>query len=142
MSTRIRPLDRSMQLTHEWLHLVQEELKWPDEERIYDATKSVLRAIRDRLPFEEAHQLAAQFPMILTGVYFEGYDPSGKPLKIRTSEEFYGEVRKHFGDNPLNAEEATKAVIKMLQTKVTDEMENVKGNMPDDIKKIFTEAME
>jgi len=125
----------------EWLNIVQEELKWPDEERIYDATKAVLQALRDRLPMEEAHELAAQLPMLMKGFYFDGYDPSDKPLTIRNREEFFELVREHFGDQPLDAEKATKAVLSMLYQKLSGgELEDVKGNMPDDIQGLFTAA--
>ncbi|MFP3951157.1 MAG: DUF2267 domain-containing protein [Candidatus Bathyarchaeia archaeon] len=141
MSTSVRSLDSTIQTTMEWLNIVQEELKWPDEERVYDATKAVLQALRDRLPIEEAHEFAAQLPMLMKGIYFDGYDPTDKPLKIRSREEFLERVRKNFGNQPLDAEKATKAVLRMLYKKLSGgELEDIKGNMPNDIKGLFTAA--
>jgi uncharacterized protein (DUF2267 family) len=123
----------------EWLNIVKDETKWPDEERIYDATKAVLQATRDRLPVEEAIQLSAQLPLLLKGVYFDGYDPSGKPMTIRDRDAFLELIRQYFGDQPLDAEFAAKAVYSMLYHKISEgEMEDIRGNMPDEIKGLFT----
>jgi uncharacterized protein (DUF2267 family) len=64
MSVGITSLDRSLTNSVEWLNDVQEELKWPDKNRVYSAIKAVLNTLRDFMTIEEAYQFVAQIPMI------------------------------------------------------------------------------
>jgi uncharacterized protein (DUF2267 family) len=140
MSAGIKPLDRSIQLTLEWLNEIQEEFKWPDKDRVYDATKAVLLATRDRLTIEEAHQFAAQIPMVMKGMFFDGYDPTDKPMLIRNRDKFLEHVRKHFGDRPLDSENAVRTVAKVLRKKISEgQYEDVVGSMPKEIQKLYLE---
>ena len=137
MSVGIPSLDRSLNNSVEWLNEVQEELKWPDKDRVYAATKAVLGTLRDCLTTEEVHQFAAQIPMVWIGMLFDEYDPSGKPERL-DRDEFLREVRQKFGPNPLDAEKATKAVAKVLKQKVSGgEYEDVVGLLSDDVKPLF-----
>jgi uncharacterized protein (DUF2267 family) len=140
MSAGIKPLDRSIQLTLEWLNEIQEEFKWPNKDRVYDATKAVLLATRDRLTIEEAHQFAAQIPMVMKGMFFDGYDPTDKPMLIRNRDKFLEHVRKHFGDRPLDSENAVRTVAKVLRKKISEgQYEDVVGSMPKEIQKLYLE---
>jgi len=137
MSVGIPSLDRSLNNSVEWLNDVQEELKWPDKDRVYAATKAVLGTLRDCITIEEAHQFAAQLPMVWIGMLFDGYDPSGKPIRL-DRDEFLREVRQKFGPNPLDAEKSTKAVAKVLKKRVSrGEYEDIVGLLSDDVKPLF-----
>jgi uncharacterized protein (DUF2267 family) len=57
VSTNISSLDRAVQNAVLWLNDIQTELQWEDKEVVYKATKAVLQAIRDRLPYEELFQI-------------------------------------------------------------------------------------
>ena len=49
--------------------------------------RATLHALRDRLTVEEAAQFAAQLPMLIRGFYYEGWNPTDKPVRygIETS---------------------------------------------------------
>lgn len=110
-----------------------------DENTVYVATRSVLQTLRDRLPVEEAVDLADELPMVMKGMYFEGYTASGKPIKLKNREEFFQMVEEKSFNLPIKTEEATKAVFHTLDKKLGGggEINQVKGNLPKDIQKLW-----
>jgi len=75
-----------------------QELQSEDRQLAYAALRATLHALRDRLTVEEAVQFGAQLPMLLRGMYYEGWTPSGKPLQ-EDREEFLAHIQEHFGSN-------------------------------------------
>ena len=122
--------------TNRVLKDIEQAYNWPKERRnqSYAALRAVLHALRDRLTVEEAAQLAAQLPMLIRGVYYEGWDPSQVPVKMNR-EEFLARVRREFpfevegGVEPL-----VQRVLQSLRRHITDgEWEDVKSTMPKDL---------
>ncbi len=70
-----------------FLHAVAYELNC-NTARAARATRSVLHALRDRLPSDEAIQFAQGLPMALKGIYIDQYDISDTPVVIRTPKKF------------------------------------------------------
>jgi uncharacterized protein (DUF2267 family) len=77
-----------------------DELGWEDAHKAYQALRLVLHTLRDRLTVEEAVQFAAQLPMLVRGFYYEGWAPTGNPLKHRHKQEFLSNIFYHFMDKP------------------------------------------
>ncbi len=70
---------------------------------------AILRAtLHDRLPVEETAQLAAQLPMLIRGLYFEGWDPTGKPVKERHREDFLGRMQREMERYDIDPERAAR----------------------------------
>jgi uncharacterized protein (DUF2267 family) len=141
-STKVASLDRSIQSSIEWFNEIKEELKWKDDERVYAATRVTLHTLRDRIIIDETFELAAQMPVLLKGIFFDGYDPSGKPLQIRDREKLFEEIQERFDKaSGLNGEVITRAVLKVLYRRVGEgEMDDIKDSMPDDIQGLFIAA--
>lgn len=59
-TTRVNNLDRSIDLTNVWLKDILDQLKWQSKSSAYQALRSTLHALRDRLRVEEAVQLTAR----------------------------------------------------------------------------------
>jgi uncharacterized protein (DUF2267 family) len=77
--------------------------------------------------------------MLIHGVYYEGWDPTGKPLRERHKEQFLGRIEQQFkGDHRMDSEEIVRAVFTMLANCVTDgEIEDVKFVLPADIRDLW-----
>jgi uncharacterized protein (DUF2267 family) len=135
--TGLRTFDHSLATTKEWLKDVQEEMGLSDMQQAFEITRAVLQTLRDRLTVEEAAHFASQLPMLLQGVYYHDWMPAGKPLKIRTRQQFFEMVaEKMMGKYP--PEEATKAVLYVLERRMSPgEMEDIKSMMPSDIKELW-----
>src|ERR1700754_110370 len=83
--------------TNRVLKEIESVYGWPKERRnqSYAALRAVLHALRDRLSVDKAAQLAAQFPMLIRGVYYDGWDPSRVPQRMKR-DEFLERVRREF----------------------------------------------
>lgn len=133
--------DHSVQTANEWLNEVNAHIG-PDQQRAYHALRAVLHALRDRLTVEEAADLAAQLPLLIRGIYYEGWVPAKTPVKQRSKEEFLDSVgEKLTSGPPMNPAEITRAVFAVLK-KRTDpgEIEDVAAMLPKDIRHLLEAA--
>ena len=140
-TTGLEVFDEPVQQTSIWLKEVMEELG-PDRKRAYRATRAVLHALRDRLVVEEAAHLGAQLPLLVRGIYYEGWKPSAVPTKERTAEEFLEKISDELHDvRPINAQKAAEAVFRVLSQHVTQgEIDDVKGMLPESIRKVWPQT--
>lgn len=135
-------LRRTVHVSSEWLKRISEEMRPGDKQLAYHALRGVLFALRDRLPVEEAMDLAAQLPTLLRGVYFEGYKPSNKPERYRDRDEFLDRVSKELdAAGGFDPEGATRAVLALLNEKVEQgEIEDVQHMLPSSIRSLWPGA--
>lgn len=132
--------DATVDKTNQVLKEIEEVYGWPKDRRqqSYDAVRAVLHALRDRLPVEEAAQLAAQLPMLLRGVYYEGWVPSRVPVKMNR-EEFVARVRQNFPfDVEGGIEPLIHRVVDALRKYVTGgEWDDVLSSLPEELAAIL-----
>lgn len=133
--------DTTIQVTNEWLNDVCAELQMADPHRGYAALRSVLHALRDRLPVPLAAHLAAQLPVLLRGVYYEGWDPSRVPEKLHGNE-----FLKRIGyecQEPRrpHMEELVQAVFRVIRDRISPgEIEKVLSVLPQDLQDLLVGA--
>ena len=107
------------QATH-WLKDTMAELSTDDRQQAWHALRAGLHALRDRLTVEEAAQLSAQLPQLIRGLYFEGWDPTDKPLRIRHATDFLALVREKYAPRlDLPAGDIIRAVFRVLERNVS-----------------------
>ncbi|MFD0988282.1 DUF2267 domain-containing protein [Methyloligella solikamskensis] len=137
-ATGLEVFDKTLQTTNSWLNEIGETVG-PDKQNSYHALRAVLFALRDRLPPEESAHLASQLPTLVRGIYYDGYEPAGKPEKIRSESEFLEKVSEHLkSSDPIDPDRATRAVFKLLDTHISDgEMGDVKQSLPEELKGYF-----
>lgn len=138
-TTGMQQFDHTLHETNIWLKEIMEDLG-PDRQRAYHALCGTLHTLRDRLPVEEAAHLGAQLPMLVRGIYYEGWRPAHKPEPIRSRDEFLERIAERFAGatGPLNPDDAAKAVFKTLVKHVTaGEVDDVIGALPKDLRGLF-----
>jgi uncharacterized protein (DUF2267 family) len=111
----------------------------PDRHRAYQALRGTLHALRDCLTVEEAVQLAAQLPMLVRGFYYEAWDPTGKPLKVRDIQLFFVRIESEFPDDDRpDPEHVARSVFTVLAEHVSaGEIEDVKQLLPRPLKELW-----
>ncbi len=126
--------NKSLQSTEELLKLIEDDLKLTDRQHAYHALRSVLMSLRDRLTVDEATDLGAQLPLLVRGIYYEGWRPPATPQKWKR-DEFLEVVRERYALDLHNTPEAiTRAVWKALNAQVTEgELNQVLTNLPKDL---------
>jgi uncharacterized protein (DUF2267 family) len=92
-STGLDVFDTTVQKTNVWLKWLMQELHSEDREFAYLALRSGLHALRDRMQAEAAIHLGAQLPMLVRGIFYEGWDPQPQPSREHQWAEFVEHVR-------------------------------------------------
>jgi uncharacterized protein (DUF2267 family) len=118
--TGIDVFDATLQKTNEWLQEITQELGTENRQQAYVVLRATLQTLRDRLPIEETAHLGAQLPMLIRGIYYEGWRPSLEVLKMHR-DEFLDRVLDHFARTALadiDPEAAVRAVFQVLSRKI------------------------
>jgi uncharacterized protein (DUF2267 family) len=137
-TTGLPAFDATVEKTNHVLHSVEEAYGWPRDHRpqSYDAVRAVLHTLRDRLNVQEASDLAAQLPMLLRGVYYEGWKPAKVPVKMHRAE-FLDRVRaeyRHPVDGDGGVELLVQIVLDALRLHITEgEWRDVQSTLPGDL---------
>ncbi|MGW0214364.1 DUF2267 domain-containing protein [Micromonospora chokoriensis] len=115
---------------------IEDAYGWPKDRRnqSYAALRTVLHLLRDRLPVDESVEFAQQLPVLVRGIYFDGWVPSDVPIKLNRDDFLY-EVRQGFPyDAEGGPERVTQVVLDTLRRHVTQgEWQDVKQTMPKDL---------
>ncbi len=138
--TRLDILDRSVEKTHVWLNDLAEQLGTDDRQHAYRVLRAFLHALRDHLSVDEAAQLAAQLPIFVRGVFYEGWDPSRTPERARDIDSF---LRRIAGEALLAGEtEASVAAVaasRVLSRHISPgETESVLRTLPEQLRELLT----
>lgn len=141
---KVTPFERTIHTTNNWLNELMEELGWHDSHRAYQGLRVVLHALRDRLTVDEVADLGAQLPMLMRGLYYEGWRPAAKPSRDRNREQFLVPVAAVFRDDPHVFPEAVAwAVFKLLEKHVSaGEISDVVHILPREIRSLWPERVE
>ncbi len=135
----LRIIDESVQQANIWINEVNERTGWDNKQRAYRLLRAVLHAVRDHLNPDTAAQLAAQMPIIVRGIFYEGWDPSKTPVRERSRERFIVGIQREFAGDPLgDADHAIGAVLDLLDNRISEgEMENLRRSFSRDIRSLF-----
>ena len=114
-TTGLDTFDRTIHETNHWLRIVMTELKTDNRRQAYAALRAGLHALRDRIGPENAVHFGAQLPILLRGVYYEGWRPSETPTRERRLDDFLAYVESMLGCrtglDPADALRASFAAI-------------------------------
>lgn len=133
---------KTLEKTEEWLEAVARRMGSADAERGYRVLRTVLHALRDRLPVDEAAQLGAQMPMLVRGIYYEGWKPADTPEKWRDGQALMSRIARDMPDlDPTQRERAAQAVFAVLDEFIgSGETEDVRQAMPQEVRELWHQA--
>jgi uncharacterized protein (DUF2267 family) len=140
MSTTGLPVfDTTVQETNLWLKALMERLHTDDRHHAYLALRATLHALRDRLGPENAVHLSAQLPMLVRGLYFEGWHMAGTPTKERTRADFFDHLRRELPKgSAIDPNLAARAVFGVMWEKLdVGEIGKVIDRLPADLQELW-----
>jgi len=143
--TKAAVLDTSLQRTHEWLHEVGRELGFDNERAAYAALRATLHAVRDRLPVELVAHFGAELPMLIRGIYYDGWHPSAAKLKAAHAEDFLDSMRRELKghDELLQVERVTRRVMRVLDQQIDPgQVAHVLAALPEPVRRLWQDAQE
>ncbi len=137
-TTGIATLDHSPQVFAEWLNELCDDLGW-EKPRAYLLLHETLHTVRDFLTVDEAANLAAQLPVLVRGVFYDGWNPSSTPVKPRGKRDLLARIESRFVKEPLDdPERAVAAVFDLLRRHLSDgEFEQVRHAMRKPIQELW-----
>jgi uncharacterized protein (DUF2267 family) len=138
----IDSIERSVHKTHEWLADLTEEMGAGDREDAWRWLRAYLQVLRDRLTVEEEAQLAAQLPHLLRGVFYDGFDPTRVPEKIRDRDTFLAILAERAQlDDTAEAARLAAAATRVLRRHVTEgEIDDVMSQLPAEIREALEQG--
>ncbi len=138
MTTGLDVFDTTVQETNLWLKDLMERLNTHDRRHAYSTLRAVLHALRDRIGPANAVHLGAQLPMLVRGLYYEGWHNGGF-TKERHEAEFIAHVGLELrqGDE-IEIEDGICAVFGLLARKLDfGETIKVAGVLPKELRELW-----
>jgi uncharacterized protein (DUF2267 family) len=116
--TGLDSIDKTLHKTNVWLNGIMDAIGTDDRKEAYSALRAVMHALRDRLPIAAVAGFGAQLPMLVRGIYYEGWHPhpEGNPTHLRTVDDFLAVVAKELPPRKeLDPERAVRAVLGVIR---------------------------
>jgi uncharacterized protein (DUF2267 family) len=133
MEHHLEVIDRTAAKTYEWLQAVAERTCIDDCHHAYQVLRAVLHALRDRVSPDVAAHVSAQLPLLVRGIFFEGWDPAKRPVRMSLVE-FLARVEHEANlKGQSEAEDAARAVMAVCRDELGEgTMEHLASVLPRD----------
>jgi uncharacterized protein (DUF2267 family) len=132
-------VEQTLRTTNRWLRDVRIRLDEKHSRHAFRVLRAVLHVLRDHLSIDHVASLGAQMPLLLRGILYEGWDPTGKPEKHRHKTDFVAEVKAQLAPEPLDCPEwAIHAVLVALGNHLAaGESSKLKRALPHEIRELW-----
>lgn len=122
-----------------WIREIGAALGVDDSHVAYEAVRAVLHALRDRFSVEECALFASQLPLIMRGIFFEGWQPLDRRPPVKAAVEFFRDVNDRHSALPVvDAETMTESVFVVLSRHVNaSDTEKIKDTLPPPLRELW-----
>ncbi len=139
MTRMIHVFERTNHEAHEWVNDLAGRTGWGNEREVLRLLRIALGKIRDHLPVNEMAQFSAQLPLILRGMFFEGWQPKKTPVHERHAAEFISAVDEKIGEViDYRGAADIKAVFNVINARISrGEVEDVRACLPQELRDLW-----
>jgi uncharacterized protein (DUF2267 family) len=132
-------LASTLHRTYEWIAAIAEDAHL-ERNDAFKALRAVLQTLRDRLPVDDAAHFAAQLPMLVRGLFYEGWRPSKVPIKMHRNEFLAAVGERMITDRAINPFVITQHVLGVLSRLLSPgEVGKLRDVLPRDIRELWPE---
>lgn len=138
-SQGLEVIDHSVHLSHEWINELAERLEWSSKRSTLRLLRITMRHLRDHLHVNELAQMSAQMPILMRGLFFEGWVPKITPIKERNASDFIAFITDQMGvAEEYHGREDIKCVFDLLNNRISKgEIEDVRASLPTGIRDLW-----
>jgi uncharacterized protein (DUF2267 family) len=129
--TDMQKLGGALAETEKWIDDLMRRLDWHDRGKVYAALLGTLHGLRDSLPRDEAIYVGAQMPLLLRGLYYEGWHPTVR-MSAKNRDAFLERIHEAVHRDPgIDTEQVARAVFALLSARLSpSELEDAKAATP------------
>jgi len=129
--------DETLQKSGAWVAELMQALGYTEARPAYALLRAVLHALRDRVTVATAAKLGAQLPLLIRGVYYEGWHPAATPVKLRHKSEFLERIRQSCPGLD-ETEHAVGIVLAQLSQHLSaGEIQHLKDELPAELRSLW-----
>jgi len=139
-ATGLPVFDRTLHETNLWLKELMALLGTDDRAKAFGILRATLHALRDRVGTENAVHLAAQLPILLRGVYYEGWHVTSTPTRERHADAFLDHIRREAPmESDADTELAARAVFEVMWKRLDQgEIAKLIRMLPAELRELWT----
>lgn len=140
--TTLPVFQQTLEKSNHWIDEIAEQLDWTDRHRAYRALRAVLHALRDQLTIDEAVDASAQLPMLIRGMFFEGWSPGKQRTRTRDVDKFTDRINEHFSDMDVadlwDSGDISRAVFDVMSNHVSEgEIPDIVDSLPKQLRELW-----
>lgn len=119
-------------VVRQWVSDLMARLEWKEREPSYRALLAGLHAVRDCLSKDDAIHLGLALPLLLRGLYFDGWRGSRGPAPSRTRKGFIERIHEAVSRDPgIDPDLLAHALFALLADRLPAlEIENMRAATP------------
>lgn len=139
MTTGLDVFDSTIQQTNLWLKDIMERIETDDRHLAYQVLRATLHTIRDRIGPENAVHFGAQLPMLIRGLYYDGWHMADTPTRTRRMGDFIDDVEQEARRNlGADRERMVRAVFDVIAARIDPgEVGKLVRVFPEDLKALW-----
>jgi uncharacterized protein (DUF2267 family) len=136
---QIQDLEDAVRGTEGWIAAMMQQLGWHDRERAWLALRAASHALRDCLPTDAAVAVGAQFPVLLRGIYHEGWHPAVHALRLKNRHAMLERIHEGVHRDPaIDPEQVARGFLVVLAGRLpAAELEDVKAETPEPLRGLW-----
>jgi uncharacterized protein (DUF2267 family) len=135
----VMSIQKAIDSSHEWVKVLMQDYTFHNENKAFVILRATLKALRDRLPIENAVHLGSVLPVLIRGFYYDAWSPKGNSPYEKVEYDFIELVAYHLnGHDDIKLDEAVPITLKLIFDMMDkDSAQALRLHLPLSIKSLF-----